>query len=274
MLFRVFLLAGLLGLLGSAGCDGCCDKCNFTGDADVDAPPMGTVSLAWSIVDLAGQPVSCDQVGAATVFLQFRDPRILSSPVESFSCQNSPSTSHPLDPGTYNITFELHGANLSAVTAPMQTSVVVAPGRDTALAPITFVVDAKGTLVLALAAPSPLTSNCKPTGMMGAGITGTTITLVHTGDGCAPVTFVRTRGATMLGSYIVNCTSPAVTTCIENDEQLTVSGIPSGPYTIHVRGKVGAVDCWVNDDSFQVPAQGKTLNQMLNLVSQTGTTGC
>jgi hypothetical protein len=120
----------------------------------------------------------------------------------------------------------------------------------------------------------PLTSNCKPPAMMGAGITGFTITLVHTGDGCAPVTFTRMRGTTMLGSYLVNCSSPMVTTCIESDETLTVPSMQSGPYQIHVRGKNNAVDCWKNDDALQVPPQGKTLTETLNLAFQTGTMGC
>jgi hypothetical protein len=270
MLFRVFILASLMGLAGCGGCGGG----GFPTDAlDVDAPATGTVSLAWSVTDIAGQPIPCDQVGASSVFLQLRDPSKVSGSVESFSCQNSPSTSHPLEPGTYGVTFELHGTALTAVGAPGQSGVVVVPGQDTPLAPITFVVDAKGSLVLALAAP-PAASNCKSVGMMGAGITGVSLTLVHTGDGCAPVTFARSRGATMLGSYTVNCSSPMVTTCIENDERLTVVGMQSGPYTVHVRGKIGAVDCWINDDAFAVPPQGKVLNQTLNLAYQMGTPGC
>lgn|SRR5512140_134705 len=271
MLLRRFILAGLLGLASSTGCG---DDGGFPRDAaGPDVMETGTVSLAWSITDLNDQPIPCDEVNASSVFLQLRDPARLSGSVESFSCQNSPSTSHPLEPGTYDITYELHGINLTAVSAQTQSGVKVEVGKDTPLNPITFKVDAQGSLALALAAP-PATTNCKPAGMMGAGITGITITLVHTGDGCAPVTFVRSRGAVMLGSYVVNCSSPMVTTCIENDERLSVASMQSGPYTIQVRGKIGAVDCWKNDDALQVPPQGKMLNQTLNLAYQTGTPGC
>jgi hypothetical protein len=41
-----------------------------------------------------------------------------------------------------------------------------------------------------------------------------------------------------------------------------------------VRGKIGAVDCWKNDNALQVPPQSKTLIDTLNLAVQTGTPGC
>jgi hypothetical protein len=270
MLFRVFILVGLIAHGGCGGCEGG----GFSVDAsEIDAVLQGTVTLAWSLTDLNGQPIQCDQVGASSVFLELRSHSTLSGAVASFSCQNNPSTSPPIAPGLYDVSFELHGINLTSVTAPGQAGVVIAPGQDTRLAPVTFAVDTMGGLALSLAAP-PSTTNCKPPGMMGAGITGITITLVHTAGGCAPVTFVRTRGATMLGSYTVNCSSPQVASCIETDETLTVTDVPSGAYTIHVRGKVGAVDCWNNDDTLQVPPQGKVLSETLNLGFQTRTPGC
>jgi hypothetical protein len=88
------------------------------------------------------------------------------------------------------------------------------------------------------------------------------------------VTFERRRGGTLVGSYVVSCSSPAVAACIETDETLTVPSMASGPYTIHVRGKIGAVECWNNDDALQVPPQGKLMIQTLNLAFQTGATGC
>lgn len=272
MLFRLFILAGLLGLAGSSGCGGCSSG-GFPTDAGVDAAVPGTVTLAWSVTDLNGQPIPCDQVGAKTVALQLRNREKLSGVADSFSCQNSPSTSQPIEPGPYDISFELHGDQGTLATAPSQSAVMIGSGQDTPLPPIAFAVDARGGLVLSLAAP-PSTSNCKPAGMMGAGMTGVTITLVHTGDGCAPVTFTRARGVTVLGSYLVNCSSPMVTSCIENDETLTVPSMQSGPYTIHIRGKKTTLDCWKNDDTLQVPPQGQVLRETLNLAFQNMTTGC
>jgi hypothetical protein len=271
MLFRV-LFVGMFGLVIS-GC-GACDPGGFRRDAAViDAPAPGRVALSWTLMDTSNQPLRCEDVGGSFVLLELRGRGTAPSTVASFACATSPSTSQELVPGVYDVTFQLRGTSLTAVSAPEQKAVTVESGRDTTLSSVTFVIDATGRLVLSLAAP-PATSNCKPPSMQGAGMTGTTITLVRTGGGCAPVTFVRARGTTVLGSYTVNCSSPQVAPCIETDETLTVATLPSGPYEIHVRGKLGAVDCWRNDNALQVPPQGKTLIETLNLAFQTGTPGC
>jgi hypothetical protein len=268
MLFRGFLLAGLIGLLGCGGCGGCSSDGFHLDAPEPDATTFGTISLAWSLTDLDGQPIQCDQVGASTVALQLRNRARLQGVPASFSCGNSPSTTQAIEAGIYDVTLELHGQNTTLATAADQRGVVVAAGGDTPLAPVMFAVDARGSLVLSFAAP-PSPSNCKSP-PQGAGMTGTTITLVHPSGTCAPVTFLRARGATSLGTYTVSCSSPQVTSCIETDETLTVPTLPSGPYTIHVRGKSGATDCWKNDDALQVPPQGQALTETLNLAIQPG----
>ena len=274
MQFRVTILAALIGSVGLIGVGGCGDDGGFPRDAPpMQRPERGTISLAWALQDPSGQPLSCDQVGASTVALQLRARGEASGAVESFTCGNSPSTSKAIDPGTYDVSFELHAGATTLAAAPDQNGVVIESGMTTALAALTFVVDATGSLVLSLAAP-PATSNCKSPSMMGAGINGITITLTQAAGGCAPVTFVHTRGAMTLAPYTVSCSSPAVAACIENDETLTVPSLPSGPYNIHIRGKIGAVECWTNDDALQVPALGRPLTRTLNLAFQTGTTGC
>jgi hypothetical protein len=272
MSFRVILIATAVSAF-AAGCD--CNGGGFPADARmIDAPAArGTVSLAWSLTDLTGQAITCDDVGASFVSLELRRQASVQGAVASFSCANSPSTSQPIEVGTYEVRFELRGQALTPVAAAPQNSVVITRDQNTELAPVTFPVDTNGMLVLAVVAP-PFTSNCKPGSLQGAGITTNTITLSRAGGGCAPVTFVRTRGSTQLGTYMVNCSSPQISTCIENDETLTVQSMPSGPYQIHVRGKLGAVDCWANDDSLQVPAQGKARTETLNLAFQAGTPGC
>jgi len=271
MQFRVFILAAWLVGLACGGACGGCGSGGFPVDASLpDAGVPGTVTATWSLTDLAGAPIQCNQVGANTVSLELHSASGAFGVPASFTCANSPSTSQPLDPGTYNVSFELRGLSVTLATAPDQNAVTVLPGQDTRLSPVTFVVDAKGSLVLSLAAP-PAIKNCAG----GAGMTGTTITLVHTGGGCAPVTFQRARGATSIGTYLVNCSSPQVAMpCIESDETLTVASLPSGPYMIHVRGKLNAADCWKNDDALQVPPLNQTLSETLNLAYQAGTLGC
>lgn len=265
MLSRRLFLAGLavLAALGSAGCDGG----NFPDAAVPDAPALGRVSLAWSLTDLAGQPVTCDQVGGKTVALELRNQAGVSGVAASFSCGNSPSETQDLVAGTYNVSFRLNGNDGTIATAPDQIGVIVAAGPTTVLAPITFAIDAQGGLVLSFAAP-PRSSNCKLPAMDGANITGTSLTLVDARGSCAPVTFTRSRGSTPIGTYTVNCSAPPTDACIETDETLRIDRMPSGPYTVHVRGKTSGVDCWKNDDAIAVPSRGKVLTQRLNLAHQ------
>src|SRR3569623_368902 len=86
----------------------------------------------------------------------------------------------------------------------------------------------------------------------GGGNTGRQITLERASDlGCEPVTFMISGG----GTYTVDCTTPANAGCIDQTQTLTVMGVPSDNYIIHVKGMVGASTCWTNNDSLQVPAQ-------------------
>lgn len=249
-----FILAGLIVFGGSGGCGGC-----------PNPPTPGSLSLAWSITDLDGQPTACTQVNAQTVALQLRnraDGKVIAA---AFPCANSPSTTQ-LAAGTYDVAMELHGADgTKLATVPDQRGVAITSGQTTRLVPVTFAVSTQGSLVLSLATPA--TTNCQSVRGNGAGITGTTITLVRAAGGCAPVTFVRSLGTTQQGTYTVNCSSPAVAVCVENNETLSTS-LAAGTYTIHVRGKIGAIDCWQSDESLVVPPPGKPLIRTLDLVHQ------
>jgi len=223
----------------------------------------GTVTLAWKLHDLLGVPLLCDQVGARAVEITLH-AQGHADDVDAFACSSGSITSKEFLPGTYNVSLQLHAGDETLATASDQIGVVILDGMSTSLAPVTFVVDAHGGLILTLAAP-PTISNCNSPLRMGAGINGTTITLVQEDGGCAPVTFAHTKGKTVLIPYTVNCSSPPVAACIENDETITVTGLNSGSYTIHIRGKVGAIECWKSDDMLQVPARGAALAQTIDL---------
>jgi hypothetical protein len=274
MLFRVLTLAaGLLGLASWAGCDGCNEGGFDAGVTDTSAVG-GTFSLAWTLLDQStNRQVTCDKLDPnATVFVQASRPG--TGGLESFACKNMQATSiAKFDPGVYNFSYELHvaasGQTLTIATAPPQNGVTINSGQNVVLSPITFQVDATGRLELMLhTLPA---GNC--TG--GAGITGFAISLEHAGGpgdtGCAPVVFALSGG----GTYNANdCASPAVTRCINANETLTVTSLPSGPYQIHIRGKKGPLDCWANDDALRVPPQSRTLSQALNLALASQTPGC
>jgi len=225
----------------------------------------GSISLAWSITDLDGQSIACAQVNARSVALRLRNRASGNVVATAFPCQSSPSTTQ-LAAGAYDITLELHAADGTRLaTAPDQTDVTIVGGQLKRLTPVTFAASTKGSLVISVATPA--TTNCQPVGVNGAGITGTTITLERADGGCAAVTFVRSVGSTQRGTYTVNCSSPSVAACIEKNETLTTS-LASGTYRIHVRGKLGTIDCWQRDDALEVPPPGKPLVRTLGLAHQ------
>jgi hypothetical protein len=241
-------------------------------DAEV---PLGTFTLAWSLTDASAQPLACDKIGAQTVTVLAHNRAYEGGTSEVFSCATGMGQSSGLPPGTYDVQFELGSAGGVLATAPPQNGIELTAGGDTALTPITFSVDPHGALALSLSSGQP-GGNCGDAAAMGAGITGTTITLVHPGDGaCEPLTLAISAGATgTAGTYTIDCANPVVAPCLEADQMLTASDVPSDGYTIHVRGLVGAAACWTNDDSLQVPPLGQTLTRTLNLAPATGTPGC
>lgn len=254
------MLVGLIAL-ASSGCGTCSS----------DVPARGSMAVAWSITDRDHKPATCEQVGASTVVLRLRN-RAGDVSLASFTCGNSPSTTE-IVAGPYEIAFELHavdGATLAG--APGQSTVAVSAGQVTTLTPITFALDAKGILAIAIAAP-PATSNCKSPAAGGAGMTTNTITLETSFGSCAAVTFIRTRGGAPAGTYTVECGSPATAPCIEKDELLTVLSMAPGPYVIRIRGAIGGVrNCWSLDGVLEVPP-GATVTRTLNL-THFGAPGC
>jgi hypothetical protein len=225
------------------------------------------VSLAWSITSASGQPLTCTQAGATSVALRLQS-RTGGTPVfTAFPCANSPGTAN-VTPGLYDVAIELHDASGARLaTSPPQTSVAVAVGRTKVLTPVTFALAPGGgggnSRVALTLETENVTSNCQSSSSKGAGITGTTITIVRVGDGCAAVTLVRSRGGKDIGIYKVNCSSPEVAGCIERDETLTTTGLTPAGYVVHVVGKIGPVDCWVGESQITVPATGQLQSRIV-----------
>lgn len=274
MSFRVLtraagLIALAIGLTTGGGCEGCNGGGFGDGGPDLGAV-VGRFSLSWSVIDqTSNQPVNCDQLDPnATVFVEA--VREGTGAVESFACRNLQGMSMtPLFAGTYSFRYELHVGGATIATASGPSGVAIAPGQEVELAPITFQVDASGRLELQLRAGA--SGNCAG----GAVITAFSLSLQHAdgpgNTGCAPVVFMLSGGGTYNAS---DCGAPAVTRCIAADETLSVASLPAGSYQIHVRGKKGALDCWVNDDVLRVPPQSALLSETLNLALQSETPGC
>jgi len=247
-------IAALFALASSPACSDC----------SPDTAARGSVSAGWSIT-LLGQPTTCARVGASTVIVLLH-PRAGGADITAaFPCTDTQGTTTPVAAGAYDATLSLQTADGTLLaTAPTQAGVTVGAPPVVALAPVVFAVSSRGKLVLSLTARR---SNCLPPSQGGAGITGSVITLERAAGGCAPVTFVRSRGTTTLGTYTVVCSSPQVVSCIERDETLTVDSIEAGSYTIHVGGLIGPSQCWAGDDTLAIPA-GASLVKAILLVPQ------
>lgn len=251
-------IAALLVLASSAGCGSC----------GPNMAARGTASATWSITIL-GQPATCARVGAASVTVLLHPQASGADTISAFACTDSQGTTSPVMVGTYDATLILRAADGTILAAaPSQAGVAIDVSPMTALAPVAFAVLDHGKLSLSFAALSTRT-NCMPRDQRGAGITGDVIDFERAGGGCAPVTFVRSRGTTMLGTYKVNCSSPQVASCIERDETLTIDDLDSGPYLIRVGGLVGPAQCWSGADVLGIPG-GASLTKTIQLVPSLG----
>lgn len=252
-------IASLLVLVSSTACGSC----------GPNPSTRGSTSLAWSILNSSGEATTCERVGAATVSLILHNRVSGDDATASFACTATRGTTSLLALGAYDATVSLRAQDGTPLaTVPGRLMITIVAGQVAVLPPVTFTVDALGRLVLSIATP-PTVSNCKSS---GAGLSGGSIILEHAEGGCAPVTFIRARGATQTGTYTVNCSSPLNAGCIEIDETLTVPAIEAGRYIVRARGKIGPLDCWTLDDVIEVPPAG-ALTRTLNLVHRSAP-GC
>lgn len=249
-------LAVLAAFTSSSACGSC-------GSAPA---ARGSAGAIWSITVL-GQAATCAQVGAASVSLLLHSRASGEDTLSSFPCADAEGTPPPVLAGAYDATLALHAADGTALAAaPTQAGVMIAAAQATALRPAVFLPSNRGKLALSFAALATR-ANCTSTDQGGAGLTGFAIDFEHAADGCAPVTFIRARDATTLGTYTVNCGSPAVASCIERDETLTIDGIESGPYAINVTALRGSIRCWAGTDILSIPG-GAVRAQPIQLAPQ------
>ena len=255
----VATLAALTALVCASGCS-----------PSGATPANGALSVAWSVHASTGAAVTCESVGGRFVALRILNRATGATTATAFPCPNNVG-SVQLTPGLYDVAFQLDAADGTRLaTAPDQRGISLVSGQLTRLTvALTVGTTPQSGLVLSLATSA--TSNCRPATAGGAGITGSTITLAHVGGGCAPVTFTRRLAGQVVGTYLVNCSSPEVATCIETNETLTANLDP-GAYLIRARGKIAAVDCWQTDDTIDVPA-GTLLAHRATLLATHGP-GC
>ena len=225
--------------------------------------------MQWTIDNATGGAISCDSIGGSSVSVTAHGLDVLGGTSDAFTCSALSATSQPLPIGNYDMEIELDGLIGTLATGPEQHAVAITTNTNTPIPPVQFVVDATGGLKLNISS-GKAGGNCAAA-PGGAGITGMSITLFDSTNTCVPVTFNVAGGS----PYTVNCVgAPTVGPCIENNQQVSVSGIPSGNYAIHVVGSVGPAACYLNNDGLPVPPLSHDLTRTLNLAFQTGTPGC
>lgn len=240
-----------------------------------DPGPTGNFMVTWSVIDQNNEPLPCERIAAQTVTTLAHNLAYEGGTPEAFSCSTGMGTSQALVPGTYEMDFELYGVSGLLAKGEKQVPVTIAGNQTTTLDPVTFQVEALGGLELALSTGKP-GGNCGATTADGAGIEQVSITLKHGSDGtCEPITLTISDGATQPGgTYTIDCANPVERPCIESDQVLSATDVPSDAYSITVQGKVGGKVCWLNGDSIQVPPLKQVLMRTLNLAQQTQTPGC
>lgn len=211
------------------------------------APPGGTFSLTWTIHDGA-TALTCADLANPTVAVSIVEEGAGFGVSDVFSCSSTTGTSRALAPGTYNLTIELTGATGALGPAIVRQGVVVVTSADTPLDPIDFMVMAQGGLGFRIAAAG------QPSNCAGAGIDGMLLQMRDGTNTCVPATFTIAAGATAPAStYSDDCATAVVGPCIEQDQQVTVTGLRSGPARLVITGQTAGLACWSGVHFLTVP---------------------
>jgi hypothetical protein len=250
--FRLVSLLPLVALQLSCG-----DDANVS-DAGIDAePPTGTFSLSWSLTD-GTNALECSDVGAVTVSVALVPQGGLNGDVYPFTCEAASGTSAPVPPGVYNATLDVRGGTPSrSLLANPQfiDGVTITANSDTPLGAKSFTIDPTGNFTFYVDAGASA-GNCSDDPVDGGQIVGFEFELRDSNGACVDgVDFVIPDADPLVGgTYTTNCTTPpAPFGCIGKAQEIAVSGIRSGSYSLSINGqKAGPIDCYSRQSNFVV----------------------
>ena len=116
--------------------------------------------------------------------------------------------------------------------------------------------------------------NCGPVGQNGAGITAMRLELRDSTGTCRPTTFTIGAGSLPAGTYDSDCAGNTYG-CIAADQDISVTGLRTGSYSMVMIGSVAGAACWRRQPNAVVPAAGlvNTLPDQ-QLALQSGVPGC
>lgn len=250
-----------LFLLSMAAASAACGDDGGTPDATpIDAAPQtGTISLSWSLTD-GDSAVTCADVGAVTVRLTATPSGGSIAAVDALSCAGLAGTSRGLPIGTYDVVVGLYATAGSLATPVMAGSVEVTEGADKAIGEVEFTVIPTGGLSFNITNATG-DANCATSGAPNAGLGEMLIELRDTSTSeCIPATLEVAAGAsTSARTITVDCTTPVP--CIEADQDITATGVPSGNRTLELTADLGGLGCFTRSSQFTIP--GNNLSFLL-----------
>lgn len=265
----------LLAVAGSALALAACSDDLVILDArpPVDAAVPGQLALSWTIGH-GGSPLTCADLAATTVTVEIVHDGDAFGVVDTFTCGAAMGTTRKVTPGLYLIRVSLAGSGGTLDGPELVRDLTVPPGGTATVPPIAFDVDPTGGLSFKITTPSA-GGNCAPVAQNGAGITAMRLELRNSAGTCLPATFMIAAGASNpAGTYASDCAGNTYA-CIAADQDVTVSGLRAGSYSMIMTGSVGGAACWRRQPNATVPAAGRisTLPPQ-QLILATGTPGC
>lgn len=239
----------------------------------IDAAIPGQLAVSWT-VGHNGAPLTCTDVGASTVAIDIVHDGDAFGVVDTFSCASAMGTTRMLAPGLYHLRFNLSGTGGTLDGPEMLRDLTVPPGAVANAPPVAFDVDPTGGLKFKITTP-PAGGNCAPTANGGAGITAMRLELRNGAGACVPAIFdVAAGAADPAGTYTSDC-SGSTFRCIAADQDVTVTGLRAGSYSMVMIGSIGAAACWRRQPNASVPAAGRTADLPAQLLAlQAGVPGC
>lgn len=224
---------------------------------------LGTMSVSWTLVDETGAPVTCAEVGAVGVVLKETPRNGAPALIDLFSCSSGAGTTlrHRSEP-IYDVEIELTSAGGDPLATVEVEGITLVDGGDVALPAANFVVARTGGFKLRLDMDAP-GANCAPVAELGAGVTQVRLALADAAGSCLTVTWVIGEGGPAM-SGVYGCPAEA-RECIENVQDLSVTGLIAGRYTLDVVGFQDVLACYQPAAPFQFEVPGG------NLVTDIGT---
>ena len=206
-------------------------------DTTVDAPTDGILEISWQIYDSDQEfLIDCDTVAGTRVSVSTQGATFFAPCADGRMALT-------LRAGGRDVIVSLVGED-GIVLVGYTRGVALVAGTTSQLA-LRFDIDPRGVLSFIAVAQGKV-ANCTPAGSGGGAISSTTVTLTHTGDGCAPIVLTRTSPTATIG-YQVDCAAPVIVPCLEANETMRTPRITAGSYTVHIAGRVNAADCWRAD---------------------------